>query len=40
MLPQFRLEQAGVSGLGDLVLDVATRASQRLGWRRETDKTR
>ncbi|MCW2688846.1 MAG: putative IclR family transcriptional regulator [Mycobacterium sp.] len=33
MMPQFRLEEAGVETLGSLVLDVATRASARLGWR-------
>ena len=40
MLPQFRLEQAGASTLGELVVDVATRASERLGWLREGEGSR
>jgi DNA-binding IclR family transcriptional regulator len=39
MLPQFRLEQAGANSLGELVVDVANRASERLGWRREPGVT-
>lgn len=33
VLPQFRLVETGVEELGSLVVDVAGRASQRLGWR-------
>jgi DNA-binding IclR family transcriptional regulator len=33
MMPEFRLEEAGVEDLGRLVLDVAERASERLGHR-------
>lgn len=33
VLPQFRLEESGVEALGSLVVDVARRASERLGWR-------
>jgi len=40
MLPQFRLEQAGANTLGELVVDVANRASERLGWLRESGGTK
>ncbi|WP_371574315.1 IclR family transcriptional regulator [Streptomyces sp. NBC_01314] len=33
MMPEFRLEEAGVEELGLLVMDVAARASERLGYR-------
>lgn len=33
MLPEFRLEETGVDTLGNLVTDVAARASSRLGYR-------
>lgn len=33
MMPEFRLVESGVETLGDLVLDVAGRASARLGYR-------
>lgn len=33
VLPRFRLEQSGPERLGRLVVDVARRASERLGWR-------
>jgi len=33
MMPEFRLEEAGVEDLGSLVTDVAGRASARLGYR-------
>jgi DNA-binding IclR family transcriptional regulator len=33
VLPQFRLEQTGVAELGATVVEVARRASERLGWR-------
>lgn len=33
MMPEFRLEEAGVEELGRLVTDVAERASERLGYR-------
>jgi IclR family acetate operon transcriptional repressor len=36
MMPAFRIEEAGVEALGALVLDVAARGSERLGWRRRT----
>jgi IclR family KDG regulon transcriptional repressor len=36
MMPEFRLQEAGVEGLGDLVSDVAARASSRLGYRGPT----
>lgn len=33
MMPEFRLEEHGVESLGELVRDVAGRASERLGYR-------
>lgn len=36
VLPTFRLQETGVELLGALVVDVALRASQRLGWRPAT----
>lgn len=39
MMPEFRLQETGVEGLGSLVVDVANRASARLGYRGPTDDT-
>lgn len=36
MLPEFRLKEAGIDELGSLVVDVAERASARLGYRGPT----
>lgn len=33
MMPEFRLQEEGVEGLGRLVMDVAARSSARLGYR-------
>jgi len=33
MMPEFRLEETGVEDLGRLIVDVAERASERLGYR-------
>jgi DNA-binding IclR family transcriptional regulator len=35
VLPQFRLDQTGAEELGSVVVDVARRASERLGWHQD-----